>query len=42
MKYTITFYDFWHLSSGTSAGPSMDSLVVKDLSEIIVERLRKK
>lgn len=30
MKYSITFYDFWHLSSGTSAGPSMDSLVVKD------------
>jgi CRISPR/Cas system CSM-associated protein Csm3 (group 7 of RAMP superfamily) len=30
MKYTITFFDFWHLSSGTSAGPAMDSLVVKD------------
>ena len=30
MKYSITFYDFWHLSSGTSAGPTMDSLVVKD------------
>ncbi len=30
MKYSITFYDFWHLSSGVSAGPSMDSLVVKD------------
>ncbi len=30
MKYNITFYDFWHLSSGASAGPSMDSLVVKD------------
>lgn len=30
MKYTITFFDFWHLSSGTSAGPSMDNLVVKD------------
>lgn len=30
MKYSITFYDFWHLSSGTAAGPSVDSLVVKD------------
>ncbi len=30
MKYKITFYDFWHLSSGVSAGPTMDSLVVKD------------
>ena len=30
MKYTITFYDFWHLGSGTSAGVTLDSLVVKD------------
>jgi len=30
MKYKITFYDFWHLSSGVSAGASLDSLVVKD------------
>ncbi len=30
MRYSITFYDFWHLSSGVSAGATMDSLVVKD------------
>ena len=30
MTYSITFYDFWHLASGTSAGVSLDSLVVKD------------
>ena len=30
MRYKITFYDFWHLSSGVSAGATMDSLVVKD------------
>jgi len=30
MKYKITFYDFWHLSSGVSAGTKLDSLVVKD------------
>jgi len=30
MKYKITFFDFWHLGSGTSAGASLDSLVVKD------------
>ncbi len=31
MRYTVTFYDFWHLSSGVSAGAQMDSLVVKDV-----------
>jgi len=30
MRYKITFYDFWHLSSGVSAGASLDSLVVKN------------
>lgn len=30
MKYSVTFYDFWHLSSGMSSGVQMDSLVVKD------------
>jgi len=30
MRYIITFYDFWHLSSGVSAGAKLDSLVVKD------------
>jgi len=30
MRYKVTFYDFWHLSSGTSAGTKLDSLVVKD------------
>jgi len=34
MKYKITFFDFWHLGSGTSAGPSMDSLVVKDSNDL--------
>ena len=30
MRYSVTFYDFWHLSSGVSAGAQMDALVVKD------------
>jgi CRISPR/Cas system CSM-associated protein Csm3 (group 7 of RAMP superfamily) len=30
MKYTITFLDYWHLSSGLSAGAKLDSTVVKD------------
>lgn len=30
MKYKVEFFDFWHLGSGTSAGTSLDSLVVKD------------
>ena len=29
-KYTIKFLDYWHLSSGLSAGAKLDSLVVKD------------
>jgi len=30
MRYRITFYDFWHLSSGLSGGVALDSLTVKD------------
>lgn len=30
MKYKIEFLDYWHLSSGLSAGAKVDSLVVKD------------
>lgn len=30
MVYKITFLDFWHLSSGLSAGAKFDSMVVKD------------
>jgi len=30
MQYKITFLDYWHLGSGTSAGAKLDSLVVKD------------
>ncbi len=30
MKYKVTFLDYWHLSSGLSAGAKLDSTVVKD------------
>lgn len=30
MKYKIEFFDYWHLSSGLSAGARFDSVVVKD------------
>ena len=30
LKYKIRFYDYWHLSSGISAGAKLDSTVVKD------------
>lgn len=30
LTYTITFLDYWHLSSGLSAGARLDSTVVKD------------
>lgn len=30
MKYKVTFLDYWHLSSGLSAGARFDSLVLKD------------
>jgi hypothetical protein len=30
LKYEVKFLDYWHLSSGLSAGAKHDSLVVKD------------
>lgn len=30
MKYKVTFLDYWHLSSGLSAGAKLDSTVSKD------------
>lgn len=30
MRYSITFLDYWHLSSGLSAGARLDSSVIKD------------
>lgn len=30
LKYTIKFYDYWHISSGLSAGARLDSTVIKD------------
>lgn len=30
IKYEIKFFDYWHLSSGLSAGAKLDSTVVKD------------
>ncbi len=30
LKYTLTFFDYWHLGSGLSAGAKLDSSVVKD------------
>lgn len=30
LKYKLTFLDYWHLSSGLSAGAKFDSSVVKD------------
>ncbi len=30
MKYKVTFLDYWHLSSGLSAGAKLDSTVVRD------------
>lgn len=30
MRYKVTFLDYWHLSSGLSAGAKFDSMVVKD------------
>ena len=35
IKYKLTFYDYWHLSSGISAGAKLDSLVVKDKDDIV-------
>jgi CRISPR/Cas system CSM-associated protein Csm3 (group 7 of RAMP superfamily) len=30
MRYKVQFFDFWHLSSGASAGTALDNVVVKD------------
>jgi len=30
LKYTLTFFDYWHLGSGLSSGAKLDSSVVKD------------
>lgn len=30
LKYKLQFFDYWHLSSGLSAGAKLDSSVVKD------------
>ena len=34
IKYKIEFLDYWHLSSGLSAGAKLDSFVVKDTHNI--------
>ena len=34
LNYTLTFFDYWHLSSGLSAGAKLDSTVTKDNDEI--------
>jgi len=30
LKYELKFYDYWHISSGLSAGARLDSTVIKD------------
>ncbi|MDK9694137.1 MAG: RAMP superfamily CRISPR-associated protein [Sulfurimonas sp.] len=30
LKYQLKFYDYWHISSGLSAGAKLDSTVIKD------------
>lgn len=34
LKYRLKFYDYWHLSSGLSAGAKLDSIVTKDSDAI--------
>ena len=34
LKYKVTFLDYWHTSSGLSAGARLDSSVVKDSDEL--------
>ncbi len=34
LKYKLKFYDYWHLSSGLSAGAKLDSIVTKDRDAI--------
>lgn len=30
LEYSLTFYDYWHIGSGLSAGAKIDSTVIKD------------
>ena len=34
LKYQLEFYDYWHISSGLSAGARLDSTVIKDDDEL--------
>ncbi len=34
LKYTLTFFDYWHLGSGLSSGAKLDSTVTKDDDKI--------
>ena len=34
IKYALEFFDYWHLSSGLSAGAKLDSTVVKDENDL--------
>jgi len=34
IKYELKFFDYWHLSSGLSAGAKLDSTVVKDENDL--------
>ena len=34
LKYKLTFFDYWHLSSGLSSGAKLDSTVTKDEDNI--------
>ena len=34
MKYSITFYTYWHCGSGLSGGSSNDALVVRDAEKL--------
>jgi len=34
LKYELKFYDYWHISSGLSAGAKLDSSVIKDGDEL--------
>ena len=34
LKYELKFFDYWHLSSGLSAGAKLDSTVVKDNNDL--------
>lgn len=34
LTYQLQFYDYWHISSGLSAGARLDSTVIKDNDEL--------